>query len=314
MTGKEKCAFLREIRVCLAKANDILYEPELCSHTGDCAGTCWACERDAKELTQKIMQKKKEGHIVSWDVINIGQDMCSSTKVNFQDKDGEVFGHMFGPPNRGRISEYRKNEPNTFPLIGIERLRVNTDGPGIRALIAVHGCPLRCKFCINPSAVYTENWDVYTPQDVYKAVKDDAIYYRTTGGGVTFGGGEPLMYPEFINQVGQLLPKELNRWCQTSLNVPLENVIACETAIDHFAVDIKALDLDVYRAYTGGELSRVIENLAWLAEKRGTDSITIRIPIIPGFTTEADQDYAEKHFRNRGFTNIDKFKYIADGI
>ena len=314
MTGKEKCALLREIRIRLAKANDIPYEPEVCLHGGDCKGTCYTCDCEAKDLTQKIKQKKREGHTISWDVVNVNQNMCSSTKVNFQDKDGEVFGHMFGPPNKGRISEYRKNEPNTFPLIGIERLRINTDGPGIRALIAVHGCPLRCKFCINPSAVYTENWDVYTPQDVYEAIKDDAVYYRSTNGGVTFGGGEPLMYPEFINEVGKLLPKGLNRWCETSLNVPLENIIACEAAIDHFAVDIKTLSPDIYWAYTGGELSRVLENLNWLSQKRGTDAITLRIPIIPGFTNEADQQYAMKYFRNRGFANIDEFTYITDGI
>lgn len=311
MTGKEKCALLREIRVLLAKANDIPYKPEVCLHSGECKGTCYACDNEVKDLTRKIAQKKKDGYTISWDVVPVDPNTQSSTKVNFQSRDEGWMG-LFEPPRRGRMIEYRKNEPNTYPLIGIERLRVNTDGPGIRALIAVHGCPLHCKFCINPdSASDSENWDVYTPQDVYEAVKDDAVYYRSTNGGVTFGGGEPLMYPEFINAVGKLLPKGLNRWCETSLNVPLENVIACEAAIDHFAVDIKALNPDVYRAYTGGELSRVLENLTWLSEKRGTGAITIRIPIVPGFTDQNDQEVAAQYFKEKGFANIDKFVYIV---
>lgn len=311
MTGKEKCALLREIRIHLAKANDIPYEPKHCLHTGDCNGTCYACDNEAKDLAHKITQKKKDGQTISWDVVAVDADAKSSAKVNFQSRDEGWMG-LFEPPRRGRMIEYRKNEPNTFPLVGIERVRVNTDGPGIRSLIAVHGCPLHCKFCINPDSTSdSENWDVYTPQDVYEAVKNDSIYYRSTDGGVTFGGGEPLMYPEFINQVGQLLPKGLNRWCETSLNVPLENIITCEAAIDHFAVDIKALNPDVYRAYTGGELSRALENLSWLSEKRGTDTITIRIPIIPGFTTERDQAEAAKYFRDKGFANIDKFTYMV---
>lgn len=314
MTGKEKCALLREIRVLLAKANDIPYEPEVCLHSGECKGTCYACDNEVKDLTRKIAQKKKDGYTISWDVVPVDPNTQSSTKVSFQSRDEGWMG-LFEPPRRGRMIEYRKNEPNTYPLIGIERLRVNTDGPGVRALIAVHGCPLHCKFCINPdSASDSENWDVYTPQDVYEAVKDDAVYYRSTNGGVTFGGGEPLMYPEFINAVGKLLPKGLNRWCETSLNVPLENVIACEAAIGHFAVDIKALNPDVYRAYTGGELSRVLENLTWLAEKRDADAITIRIPIIPGFTDSNDQEEAAQYFKEKGFANIDTFTYITDGI
>lgn len=59
MTGKEKCALLREIRVHLAKVNDIPYEPEACFHTGDCKGICYACDNEAKDLTHKIAQKRK---------------------------------------------------------------------------------------------------------------------------------------------------------------------------------------------------------------------------------------------------------------
>lgn len=119
------------------------------------------------------------------------------------------------------------------------------------------------------------------------------------------------MFPEFINAAGKLLPTGLNRWCVTSLSVPLENIIACEAAIDYFAVDIKSLNPDVYRTYAGGELPHVLENLTCLSEQGEIEAITIRMPIIPGFTTDADQSKAVCYFRNNGFTNIDAFTYIT---
>lgn len=313
MTGKEKCQLLRDIRVHLAEINNIPYKPQTCHHMGDCKGSCAGCDNEVAELTSAIIERIKEGTAVSWDCARYDVDFSTSPLMHFQAKKDDIaFGLFFTNPRQIRLSNYRKDSANTFPLIGIERLRLNSDGPGVRALIAVHGCPLSCKYCINPSSANDSgSWDVYTPEDVSDIVKSDAIYYRSTNGGITFGGGEPMMYPKFINAVSNLLPKGLNKWCQTSLNVPLENIVECESVIDHFAVDIKALDPDTYRAYTGGELQRVLYNLEWLQRKRGVEAITIRIPIIPGFTSEAGQCAAAEFFRGKGFKNIDKFTYIA---
>lgn len=317
MTGKEKCALLRSIRIQLAESNDIPYVPLQCYHKGNCKGSCWGCDDEVKKLTSEMIKRIKEGKPVSWDCICNDEGMHSSAFVNFQTKkeDDYAMGYMFTTPRQERLEKYHKQKTNTYPLIGIERLRINSDGPGVRALIAVHGCPLSCKYCINPaSANESGRWDVYSPEEVRDEIIGDAIYYRSTNGGITFGGGEPLMYPKFINVMNELLPSGLNKWCETSLNVPIENLMKCEKAIDHFIVDIKAIDPVVYKEYTGGELNRVLGNLFWLADKRGTDAITIRIPIIPGFTDEAAQNEAANFFRDKGFGNIDKFTYITDGI
>lgn len=321
MTGKEKCQLLRGIRTQLAIRNGLPDLPHKCMYDGDCRGTCPVCDEEAMALAQKLVQKKKDGCQIDWDNATLVSDIQSDCKVNFEHyaHDDIIMGIFFrDDPVREKIRSRLRcpiDSTNTqmVPLLGLERLKINSDGPGIRTLIAVYGCLLNCKHCINPEAsIYTDSWSPYSTQEVYDAVRPDFIYFRSTNGGVTFGGGEPLLYPAFIQDISAKLPKNLSKWVETSLNIPIKNLMMCETHIDHFIVDIKALDPDVYHAYTGGKLDRVLENLAWLLDTRGSEAITIRIPIIPGFTTEEDQAKAVAYFRRLGYTNIDEFTYVTN--
>ena len=81
----------------------------------------------------------------------------------------------------------------TAPVITYSRLRMTTDGEGVTTLVIFHDCPLRCKYCLNPFsfAPDTKREDL-TPEQLYDKVKIDDLYFVATGGGVTFGGGEPL--------------------------------------------------------------------------------------------------------------------------
>ena len=87
------------------------------------------------------------------------------------------------------------------PVVTYSRLRMLVDGDGITTLVCFHGCPLRCKWCLNPFT-----WDPKTPyqlmtaEQLYEKVREDDLYFRATGGGVTFGGGEPLLQSDFIRQ------------------------------------------------------------------------------------------------------------------
>ena len=95
------------------------------------------------------------------------------------------------------------------PILGIDRLRMGTDGKGITSLVTFYGCPLYCKYCLNPQC-HNNLADVpyRNPQEVYDAVSVDELYYLATGGGVTFGGGEPLLFYEFIYDLVAIMPKE----------------------------------------------------------------------------------------------------------
>lgn len=95
----------------------------------------------------------------------------------------------------------------SFVLIGLSRHRIGVDGAGVTTLVAFHGCPLRCKYCLNPKALSLNGvWKRFIPEELYNHVKQDDLYFRATSGGVTFGGGEPLLsckrYCTFIRYAG----------------------------------------------------------------------------------------------------------------
>ena len=93
-------------------------------------------------------------------------------------------------------------ESRLAPLMGLDRLRMGTDGNGITSLVTFYGCPLKCRFCLNPQCHREiSNIKLSRPDEVYNMVAIDELYYLATGGGVTFGGGEPLLYSEFIIKV-----------------------------------------------------------------------------------------------------------------
>ena len=149
------------------------------------------------------------------------------------------------------------NKKHTFvymkaPIIGVERHRIATDGQGITTLVAFHGCPLRCKYCLNPQCFADATpYPTMTPQELYENVSVDNLYFLATGGGVTFGGGEPLLYSEFIHDFCRIVPQEWNICIETSLNVEHNYMEKLLLHIAHWYIDIKDMDDRIYRKYTG---------------------------------------------------------------
>lgn len=197
-----------------------------------------------------------------------------------------------------------------LPVIGLRRLRIAVDGDGVRTLIGLAGCPLRCRYCLNPHAWNGETQPMYlSPEELYEKVKIDNLYFRTTGGGLTLGGGEPLLHMPAIARLAEICPDEWSMWAETSLQVDRETVIQAANVFDHFLVDLKTADPEIYRAYTGGTLDRVLENVKLLLDLVGPDRITLRIPQIPDFATEDDCKASEEIVRAMGITDIDRLIY-----
>lgn len=204
--------------------------------------------------------------------------------------------------------------PPTFPMAFCDRLRMATDGAGVTALVGAYGCPLQCRLCINP-----QTWQGrkdgkppfvrVTPAELYDRVKMDSLYYLATGGGVTFGGGEPLLHTEFITAFRAVIPKEWHLYAETCLNVPEEHVRAAAETMDHFFVDIKDMDPTVYRAYTGRDNAPVKSNLALLLSLVGAERVTVRVPLIPGFNTTERTDASVAELQTMGVTLVDRFTY-----
>ena len=82
------------------------------------------------------------------------------------------------------------NTELTGKLIGIARHRMAVDGEGVTTLVAFHGCPLRCKYCLNPQSITNDTMCMErTVEELIDEVRIDQLYFLATGGGVTFGGG-----------------------------------------------------------------------------------------------------------------------------
>ena len=200
----------------------------------------------------------------------------------------------------------------TAPLIAINRHRLTTDGEGVTTLVAFHGCPLHCEYCLNAQCLQADGvWCRLTPGELYSEVEIDDLYFMATGGGICFGGGEPLLRSDFIKAFAEIMNPEWKLTIETSLNVPLENVKAIASLVQMWYVDIKDMNPNIYKAYGCKENKQVISNLQWLAANGYADKVIIRLPLIPEYNTDEDRQRSQQQLEEMGFTNFDKFNYIV---
>jgi pyruvate formate lyase activating enzyme len=201
----------------------------------------------------------------------------------------------------------------TAVLIGLSRHRIGVDGTGVTTLVAFHGCPLNCKYCLNPQALSPEGvWKRFSPEELFRAVSKDDLYFRATGGGVTFGGGEPLISYKEILLFSNICMSHDKKWrinIETSLNVPKRLVEMMKGVVNHWIVDIKDMNPIIYKAYTGKDIGLVIDNLQYLT--KNNSKITVRVPHIPGFNTASDVEKSISSLQEMGITDIERFTYIV---
>ncbi len=202
--------------------------------------------------------------------------------------------------------------PHEAPLIGICRHRLTTDGTGVTTLVAFHGCPLHCKYCLNSQCLSPDGvWRVMTAADIMVKLQKDDLYFRATGGGVCFGGGEPLLRSDMLVELSRQMPHEWAVTIETSLNVPLQRVEAVAPFVSQWIIDIKDMNPDIYQSYTGIGNLRVRENLLWLAAHVDKERILIRLPLIPRYNTPTDVADSRRQLEALGFTHFDEFEYIT---
>lgn len=199
------------------------------------------------------------------------------------------------------------------PIIAISRHRFLVDGDGVTTLVAFHGCPLRCKYCVNPQCQTTNGIkELLTPQQLYDRVKIDDIYFLVTGGGIMFGGGEPLLRSDFIQEFRKICGDKWKIYVETSLNVNRCSIEPLLVIIDYWVVDIKDWNNDIYSAYTGKDNSLVKANLEYLISRGLSDKIMVRAPAIPAYNTKEDIENTIGQLTRLGIKCIDKFEYIKD--
>ena len=270
--NKKFCEYLKRLRKAFSKKYKIIIDKEVCDYKGQCAGSCYYCDSRAYDL---------------WDEVNRNYD-C-------EDCDEE------------------KNDNISANITGCERLRHNTDGNGVRTLIIMPKCELECKFCINKHFMnkYPRKGKI-TVDNLYMHLKKDCVYFEMSGGGITFGGGEPLLQSNFIAEFKRKYPM-INIDVQTSLNVPFENIEMIMNCIDVWHIDIKDMNNEIYRKYTGSDNALVKGNLYQLIKNVPSERLHIRVPIIEGFNTEDDVRKSVTELKEMGFLNVEIFKYISKG-
>jgi pyruvate formate lyase activating enzyme len=137
-----------------------------------------------------------------------------------------------------------------------------------------------------------------TALELLSEIQKDIPFYDTSGGGVTFSGGEPLMQAEFLIEMLKLCGNEhIHRAVDTSGYAGNQALMAVAGHTDLFLYDLKMMDSDKHEKYTGVSNHLIIDNLRHLA-RQGIDLI-IRIPLIPGVNDDVDNLDRTGSFLNR---------------
>lgn len=196
------------------------------------------------------------------------------------------------------------------PFLSLHRHRLLSDGDGITTLVLFWGCPLHCQLCINQECHDASKITCWmTPQQLYEKLKVDDVYFRSTGGGVVFGGGEPLLRYQFIRDFAEICNGRWKLTLETSLNVPEEYLMSVVKYINLFIVDIKDISPEVYESYTGHNNQKVLSNLLLLNSIVTPDIIQVRVPNIPGYNNEQNISTTVDYITNLGINNVEVFDY-----
>jgi len=182
------------------------------------------------------------------------------------------------------------------------------DGPGIRTTVFLKGCPLACSWCHNPESQLpvsesmiinrrvgeilhetTETVGYYSaPLEVVQEIEKSRLFFDESGGGVTFSGGEPMMQPEFLDEVLTLCKnRELHTAVDTCGYVSVETLRTIATHTDLFLFDLKVMDLAKHIEYTGVSNHLILSNLELLVAMQ--KKIWLRMPVIPGVNDVPDE-------------------------
>ncbi|MCI8553972.1 MAG: pyruvate formate lyase-activating protein [Clostridiales bacterium] len=159
------------------------------------------------------------------------------------------------------------------------------DGPGIRYILFMQGCPLRCLYCHNP-----DSWCLSGGRETdSETVVADILRYRRflRGGGVTLSGGEPLMQPDFSAAILEGCREQgLHTAVDTSGAVPLLSCLRTVAAADMLLLDVKAAEDSLFRKITGRGMENTLELLDH-CENTGKP-VWIRHVLVPGLTLDGD--------------------------
>lgn len=201
------------------------------------------------------------------------------------------------------------NKIETFGLV---------DGPGVRVVIFLQGCNMRCKYCHNPEtwALKSKECKEYTPQELVDFCYRYHTYWgkNMSNGGVTFSGGEPLLQLDFLIEFAKLAKqKNINIAIDTcgqpfsSEKEYLEKFDTLVSLVDLFIVDIKCFNKDLHKEITGHTNTNILDMLKHLNELK--KDVWIRHVLVPNLTDSKEDLLNTREFLNT-LNNVRKVEIL----
>lgn len=191
-------------------------------------------------------------------------------------------------------------------IFNVQRFSIH-DGPGIRTIVFFKGCYMRCAWCCNPESQRYEIETIIekdrektvgrdvTVDDLMPEILSDKPYYRRSGGGVTLSGGEVLCQADFARELLKACQQEgLHTAVESAASSAFSEIEKILPYLDLYLMDIKHMDSQKHKEYTGVGNERILENAKKIAAS-GVELI-IRTPVIPSFNDTAEDILAISRF------------------
>jgi len=214
----------------------------------------------------------------------------------------------------------------TGRIFNIQKFSVH-DGPGIRTIIFLKGCPLRCRWCCNPEGQKYEIQEMkmddgtvkimgkdVTAGEIVDEIMKDYHYYRRSGGGVTLSGGEMLMQPDFAEAILRGCKDiGLSTAVETTGFASFDVISRLLPHIDYVLMDIKHMNSEKHKAFTSQPNELILQNAVKIS--KSAKNLIIRVPVVPTFndTPEEIKEIASFASRLNGVNEIHLLPYHRMG-
>ena len=191
----------------------------------------------------------------------------------------------------------------TGRIFDIQRFSMH-DGPGIRTIVFLKGCYLRCRWCCNPESqeyaiqqltlggkTKTVGRDV-TVREVLEELEQDRMYYVRSGGGITLSGGEAMAQPDFAYALLKACQSAgLDTAIETTAYADRDVVERLIPYIDHILMDIKHINSQKHAEFTSRPNEKILANAQYIARycSQHSNELIIRVPVIPSFNDTPEE-------------------------
>jgi len=207
----------------------------------------------------------------------------------------------------------------TGTIFSIEEFALS-DGPGIRTTVFLKGCPLRCRWCHNPEGISFMPQMLQTKEgermcgeeveasELAKKLLRHQDIFESSGGGITFTGGEPLSQPKFLAEMLRLV-KPVHTAIETCGYSPATVFEKIVPLTDLMLFDIKCMDSSKHKEYTGKDNAPILQNLKWLCGSG--HKFIIRLPLMPGVNdSKEDMERVLKAIKDaKGLEWVEMLRY-----